>query len=82
MPLLPSPAGIFTTVALFLYMLLTQWHLHASGVGALTTPELCILYTCAMGCVKLLPLGSIGLAKVDVWGGHAVLYLCGGMQCN
>ena len=41
-----------------------QWQLSASGVGALTTPELFVLYTCAMGCVKFLPLWSIGFAKV------------------
>lgn len=56
--------GIFTSVALFLYMALTQWHLDASSVGALTPVELLILYTSSMGCVKLLPLWSIGFAKI------------------
>ena len=46
---------------------LSQWHLGASGVGALATSELAVLYTCAMGCVKLLPLWSIGFAKVRAW---------------
>lgn len=56
--------GIFTSVALCLYLTLTQWHLDASGVGALTLAELAVLYVCCMGCVKLMPLWSIGLHKV------------------
>ncbi len=36
----------------------------ASGIGLLTVPELMTLYCCAMACIKLLPLWSIGFAKV------------------
>jgi hypothetical protein len=56
--------GIFTSIALFIYLFLTQWHMDASGVGALTTSELMVLYVCCMACVKFLPLWSIGLRKV------------------
>ena len=56
--------GIFTSVSLFLYMAMTQWHLDASSVGALTLSELIVLWTCCMACVKFLPLVSIGLKKI------------------
>ncbi|GAX80651.1 hypothetical protein CEUSTIGMA_g8086.t1 [Chlamydomonas eustigma] len=56
--------GIFTTVALFIYLFLTQYHLETSGVGAMTVGELSLLYCCGMGCVKLLPLWSIGFRKI------------------
>ncbi|KAG1662561.1 hypothetical protein FOA52_003940 [Chlamydomonas sp. UWO 241] len=56
--------GIFTSVALSLWVAVTQWVLDASGVGALSVLELVIIYACCITCVKLLPLWSIGLVKV------------------
>lgn len=52
------------SVSLFLYMAMTQWHLDASSVGSLTLPELLVLWTTCMACVKFLPLVSIGLKKI------------------
>ena len=52
--------GIFTSIALFIYIFLTQYQIHNMSIGALSILDLTELYIWCIVCAKIIPLFSLG----------------------